>query len=144
MNQRRQSVDPPHNWVCFSQQRRSPTRWLRCVCLAVVLMPSAGKSEPAKKEPTTSEKLLGTWEVTKSDTAPVGAILEFKKDGTMKLTVTENGKEASMECKYKVDGDTITATYPDGRSQPGKIRKLTNKELVIEVPKGKTDEYKRK
>jgi uncharacterized protein (TIGR03066 family) len=119
-------------------------RWLLCVCLAVVLMPRVSQSETIKNEPTKSEKLLGTWEVTKSDTAPVGAILEFKKDGTMKLTVKEDGKETSMECKYKVDGDTITATYPDGRSQPGKIKKLTDKELVIEVPKGKTDEYKRK
>lgn len=53
-------------------------------------------------------KLLGKWEVTKStgDT-PVGAIVEFAKDGKLTVTVSNDGKDVKLDGTYKLDGKKL-------------------------------------
>jgi uncharacterized protein (TIGR03066 family) len=107
-----------------------------------------GVSGEPKKEGVNKEKLVGTWEVTKSKGAPPGATVEFTKDGKMKMTFKEKGKEQSMEAMYSVDGNKITSTIkrPDGKEEKdtATIEKLTDTELVIKDKKGDIDEYKKK
>jgi uncharacterized protein (TIGR03066 family) len=130
-----------------------PMRWLSCASMGFVVLAlmgcgkptsTTGPSQAAKKEPGNSEKIVGVWEVTKSADAPPGAVFEFTKDGKMKISFKANDKDMSMEMTYKVEGDTITATSPDGKAEPAKIKKLTDTELAIEDSKGKVDEYKKK
>jgi uncharacterized protein (TIGR03066 family) len=103
--------------------------------------------EPAK-EASNKDKIVGTWEVTKSKDAPPGSTLEFTKDGKMKMTATVEGKPVTMEATYTVDGDKITNVMktPDGKEakETATITKLTDTELVTKDEKGKIDEFKRK
>ncbi|HMF19050.1 MAG TPA: hypothetical protein VKE98_17710, partial [Gemmataceae bacterium] len=52
------------------------------------------KGEPEKGLPINPDKLVGTWEITKSEVLPPGAKLtiEFTRDGKMTLTATGQGK----------------------------------------------------
>lgn len=53
-------------------------------------------------------KLLGKWEVTKTtgDT-PVGAVVEFLKDGKMTVTIANDGKDVKLDGTYKLDGKKL-------------------------------------
>jgi uncharacterized protein (TIGR03066 family) len=94
-----------------------------------------------------AKKLVGVWEVTKSESAPPGATLEFTRDGKMKLRAEVKGKQFEMGGTYKVEGNKIHATFTAGgqeKQETGTIKTLTDTRLVIEDLKGKVDEYKRK
>jgi hypothetical protein len=41
---------------------------------------------------------------------PLGTVLEFTKEGTMKIIFNAGGKEATINGIYKVDGDAILYT----------------------------------
>jgi len=138
-------------------------KWIVSAVLALVLVGSgtsvaiyaAGKAvtiqpgeqlEPEKKELSNKEKIIGTWELTKSDgDVPVGSILEFTKDGKLKLTAKIDGKEVNLTQNYAVDGDKLSTSdlnRVDGWITT-KIKKLTDTELVIQVLNG-TPEFRRK
>lgn len=53
-------------------------------------------------------KLLGKWEITKStgDT-PVGAIVDFEKDGKMTAMVKLDNKDVKLTGTYKFDGKKL-------------------------------------
>ncbi len=112
--------------------------------------PTTKPAAVAPAEKTTKEKLLGTWEITKSESGgPVGATVEFTKDGQMKMTMKgPDGKPQTMEAKYKVEGDKVIAIMPGPggkeKEDPATITKLTESELAVKDKDGKTDEYKRK
>jgi uncharacterized protein (TIGR03066 family) len=94
----------------------------------------------------TAKKLIGKWEVTKSEDAPPGATLEFTEDGKLHMRAKVNDKEVKVDGTYKVKDKMVIATYTINgktKSEPGTIKKLTEKVLVIEDEKGKLDEYKR-
>src|SRR5262249_34565000 len=101
-------------------------------------------AEPGK-ESTTQEKLLGRWEATRGEIPP-GSILEFTRDGKLKITVKVEGKAMSDESTYVVQGETIKTTHRQGTREVTatlKIKTLTEKVLVTEDEQGKTDEFKK-
>jgi uncharacterized protein (TIGR03066 family) len=94
-----------------------------------------------------AKKLVGVWEVTKSEGAPPGATLEFTKDGKMKIRAEVKGKQFEMGGTYKVEGNKVHVTFKVGdqeKKDTGTIKTLTDTRLVVEDTKGKVDEYKRK
>jgi len=94
----------------------------------------------------TVKKLVGVWEVTKSKDAPPGATVEFTKDGKMALKAKVKDKTLSIEGTYKVKADSLTSTLSFGgkeKTETHKIKKLTEKELILEDEKGQIEEYKR-
>jgi uncharacterized protein (TIGR03066 family) len=106
-----------------------------------------GKNGKPAGEKSNAEKIIGTWEVVKSEEAPPGAIMEFTKDGKMKMTAKIMGKEQTMEATYKVDGDKITVTMKAGgkeKTETATIKTLTDTKLVTEDEKKKIDEFKKK
>jgi len=111
---------------------------------AVAVVADADKKEPAKKELTNKEKIIGTWELTKTDTpdVPPGVTFEFTKDGKFKVAAKINGQEGGYERTYTVDGDQINMKPGDPKT--ARIKKLTDAILVIEYDDGATDELKRK
>jgi uncharacterized protein (TIGR03066 family) len=115
------------------------------VAQAVVAAADADKNEPLKKEPTNKEKIIGTWELTKSAApdAPPGVTYEFTKDGKFKVTAKINGKEGGYERTYTVDADKINLGG-EGDPKSAKIKKLTETILVLDYGDGATDELKRK
>ncbi|MCI0457909.1 MAG: lipocalin family protein [Gemmataceae bacterium] len=110
------------------------------VCfLAVGLIATAGED--------TAKKLVGTWKVTKSESGgPPGATIEFTKDGKVKLRAEVKGKVFEASGTYKLKGESLTTTIEFGgksMTETGKIKKITEKQLVIEDEKGKIDELER-
>ena len=71
---------------------------------------------PAKADDTA--KLLGKWEVTKStgDT-PVGAIVEFAKDGKLAITISNEGKDVKLDGTYKLDGKKLAVKLTLGEQK---------------------------
>ena len=114
-------------------------------CLVLAL---AGSLLAAEKDAKTNkDKLVGVWEVTKSEGAPAGSTVEFTKDGKMIVTVKADNKTEKVEGTYTVDGDSIKSNLKVGDKEvkeTAKIKKLTDKVLVTEDEKGKTDEFKKK
>jgi uncharacterized protein (TIGR03066 family) len=117
---------------------------LRFPVLAGMVM--LGMSMVAMAGADNAMKIVGVWEVTKSDNAPKGAMAEFSKDGKMKLKAKFGDKEISIDGTYKLKGDKITSVLTFGgksKEETATIKKLTADVLHIEDEKGKVDEYKR-
>jgi uncharacterized protein (TIGR03066 family) len=79
---------------------------MKPLCAAVLGLVVFATAGSAKADD--AAKLLGKWEVTKSggDT-PVGALVEFAKDGKMTANVTLDGKELKLAGTYKLDGTKL-------------------------------------
>jgi uncharacterized protein (TIGR03066 family) len=77
---------------------------LCAAALAVAVLALAGHAKAADD----AAKLVGKWEVTKSggDT-PVGAVVDFQKDGKMAAAVNLDGKDVKLTGTYKFDGKKL-------------------------------------
>jgi uncharacterized protein (TIGR03066 family) len=125
--------------------------------LAILLVgaPLTTAQEEKKDEKpklSNKDKIVGAWEYVKQSAPgplPLGAIFEFSKDGTVKVTVTSkpDNKTTTSEAKYELDGDTLTMLAKGEKPVSAKIKTLTDKELVWEStgdPKKMTMEFKKK
>jgi uncharacterized protein (TIGR03066 family) len=93
-----------------------------------------------------AKKIVGLWEVTKSEGAPPGATVEFTKDGKLKVRAKLGDKELNIDGTYKVEGDKLDVTLMfDGKTikETNKIKKLTEQQMILEDEKGKVEEFKR-
>ena len=110
---------------------------------------AAGVRAEEKKVAADKEKLVGAWEVVKADEGapPVGSVIAFAKDGTIKVTHQRDGKEETLEGTYTVEGDQLKVVIKNGDKENKHtvtIKKLTATEFVAENDKGKAAEFKRK
>jgi len=117
---------------------------LSCVLTVAGLSCSVATAQESK-----AKLLLGKWEVTKSgpESLPEGTIVEFSKDGKVKLTRELMGKSMSAEATYTIDGDKFTIVDKMDkkvRKQTIKIIKISDEALTTENEKGTTVELKRK
>ena len=112
------------------------------VCLAASSARADDKVDNAKL-------LVGKWEITRADegTVPVGAIIEFTKDGKLKAKFKRDDKEETREGTYSVDKDTInlvTKRDDTERKQAITITKISDKEMSLKGQDGKTMDLKKK
>jgi uncharacterized protein (TIGR03066 family) len=96
-----------------------------------------------------AKKVVGKWEVAKSDpgTIPMGAVLEFLKDGKAKATAKKDDVESTFDGTYKLDGKKLTLTMMIGekeRTNVITIVKATDTEMTFESEDGKKVEFTRK
>jgi uncharacterized protein (TIGR03066 family) len=129
------------------KHRMNALRLMAAGLLAIGLI--AGVRAEEKKADTNKEKLVGSWEVTKSHEGgpPVGAVIVFGKDGKMKITTKKDDKETTMEGTYTIDEDKLTVTVKkDDKEDKHKItiKKLSDTEFVAENDQGKSIECKKK
>lgn len=101
---------------------------------------------PAKADDT--PKLLGKWEVTKStgDT-PVGATVEFAKDGKLSVTINNDGKDLKFDGTYKLDGKKLSVKLTLGEQKEEQDFTVTFKGddgLELEDRDKKVDTLKKK
>jgi uncharacterized protein (TIGR03066 family) len=92
-----------------------------------------------------SDKLVGVWEMTKEVPElkmTVHVQMEFKSDGTAKMTAMANGKEmpGGDSGTYKHEGDKITLTSKDKKSGKDEtetmtVKELTDSKLTVSDPK---------
>src|SRR5262249_51471072 len=61
-----------------------------------------------KDKDKVGEMIVGAWEVTKAGSyTPEGSVLQFAKDGKLKVTMKIDDKETCTDWTYVVDGDKI-------------------------------------
>jgi uncharacterized protein (TIGR03066 family) len=112
--------------------------------LTVLSLPACS----SKTELSNAEKIIGAWVVSKpAKDTPKDTALEFTKDGKLVWTGSLNGIQTDIEGQYKVEGDKIVSTRDIGGHEDRrtiKIKSLTDTTLVIEMPEGHVDEYKKK
>jgi uncharacterized protein (TIGR03066 family) len=93
-----------------------------------------------------AKKIVGVWEVVKGEGAPPGSTVEFTKDGKLKVQAKVGDKEFKIDGTYKVEGEKLMVKLTfEGKTveETNKIKKLTEKELLLEDEKGKVEEFKR-
>jgi uncharacterized protein (TIGR03066 family) len=107
--------------------------------------------EKDKDKKVDAAKLVGKWELTKSEAenAPKGAIVEFTKDNKLTITVDVGDKKVELTGSYKVDGDKLTVKIkpPDGGKEEedtDTIKSLTDEKVVLVDKNGKTTELTKK
>jgi uncharacterized protein (TIGR03066 family) len=125
-------------------------RWSRCSVAAALVLGLAliGSASPGGgKDKIDARKLVGTWKVSKSEMLPPGSVVQFAKDGKLKVNAEKDGEKVEIKGTYKVDGNklTVTITVMDTDSKHNEtIKKLTDKELIIQHEMGgKTTELTR-
>ena len=121
----------------------------RLLMVALVASGLVTASAARAKGDANQEKLVGVWEVVKAEQGalPVGAVVDFSKDGKAKVTAVRDGKESTLEGTFVVEGTKLTVTLKHDEKEVKhaiKIKKLTDTEFVSENEKGKTAEFKRK
>jgi uncharacterized protein (TIGR03066 family) len=104
-----------------------------------------GLRADAPKETDFKEKLVGKWESVGDDPA----VIEFTRDGKVRITFNEDGKKVESGGTYTVGGDAIRLELRlhDGArtSERIKIKELTDKMLLTEDGKsGQVHEFRRK
>jgi uncharacterized protein (TIGR03066 family) len=77
-----------------------------------------------------AKQLVGKWELTKAaeGTPPVGTIVEFTKDGTVKVSGKNEDKPFSMEGKYKLETNGFVCTF----NENGKEKVIVHKDVKID------------
>jgi uncharacterized protein (TIGR03066 family) len=112
------------------------------VCLLTIGARAEDKADYAKL-------IVGKWEATKTDegTLPKGAIVEFTKDGKIKITVKEGDKEMTLEGTYKLSGNKFDLVLKMGdmeHTETITIKKITETEANTVDKDGKTVDLTRK
>jgi hypothetical protein len=99
--------------------------------------PVAGKEQAADAAANTPASLSGTYRAGDRD---MSIALAFKPDQKVRVTVAgKNAKKESVEATYKVSGDRVTISVPDG--SPPLV--LTRKGDTLEgAPEGETVKMK--
>jgi len=109
----------------------------------------AGAGARGEDKPDYAKLIVGKWEVTKADegTAPPGAVIEFTRDGKVKVTFKKDDAETMIEGTYKIEGDAFVVTHKRGEeehTQTITITKITDTEMSTKNKDGKVVELKKK
>lgn len=108
-----------------------------------------GVGARAEDKPDYAKLIVGKWEATKTDpgTLPEGTVVEFTKDGKLKMSVKKDGQELNVEGTYKVEGNSFTMTMKLGdqeKSQKITITKISDTAVSTTDKDNKVVELKRK
>ena len=109
----------------------------------------AGAGARAEDKPDYAKLIVGKWEISKADegTVPLGAVIEFTKDGKVKLTGKKGDTEMAFEGTYTVEGNKFTIAMKVGdqeHKQTITITKMSDTEMATKNDEGKVVELKRK
>lgn len=93
--------------------------------------------------------IVGKWEVSKADpgTVPTGSVVEFAKDGKMKVQHKKGGEEVTIEGTYKLEKNTLTMKLKVGDEEKTKaitITKISDKAISTKDSDDKVVELERK
>ena len=139
----------PERQLALPDRRRDPRRsWLRACLSSRLLAPACVLVVAAATYALfqfvilsrVPHAVLGKWLVREGGDMH-GAILEFRRDGTMIATVNMQGKAAKIVAQVEVEDETMrtTSRHPiTGKEHTDvqTIRKLTDEEFVFEDSKG--------
>lgn len=122
---------------------------IRLIVVALVAgFMGLGGVRAEEKKADNAKLLVGKWEVSKADegTVPPGTLIEFTKDGKMKLSAKKGTESFDLEGTYKVEKDTFTFALKLGeesKEQTITITKINDTELHTKNKDGKVVEFKK-
>jgi uncharacterized protein (TIGR03066 family) len=107
----------------------------RRIVVALALAVSfAGLARAEDKKEFDKTKLIVTWNIIKAEGAPVGALVEFAKDGKMIVSFEMDGKQIKVEGTYKLEGDklhTVMSFEGNEMKDVDTIKSLTEDKLSL-------------
>src|SRR6516164_5566471 len=117
---------------------------MKLLAVGVVFCLLGSLAVAEKKKADNAKLAVGTWEVTKSHDGgpPKGGIVEFTKDGKIKVTGEQNGMKQSFEGTYKIDGAKMVLTFKIGDNETPvdlTIDKLDDKTFATTSKNGKVE-----
>lgn len=103
---------------------------------AVAVLGLAGTAARADDKADVAKKIVGAWTVAKADpgTFPPGTVLQFQKDGTVKVMAKKGGEDVSIDGSYKLDGKALSLTLSVGgkdRTVELTVAKVSDAEMTI-------------
>src|SRR4051812_41551523 len=103
----------------------SQMKYAKVLALGVVLCFFGGLARGEDKD--VGKQIVGKWTVTKADpgTVPAGTLVEFTKDGKMKVTGKKGDEEVTMQGTYKVEGKKISFALKVGDDEKKKTITVT-------------------
>jgi uncharacterized protein (TIGR03066 family) len=129
----------------FVQEKECAMQWSRFalagfLILGLALVGTAGTGN--------AKKIVATWRVAKTYKGgpPVGTLVAFAKNGTVKIRAKIEGKELTAEGTYKLEGKKLITNIKFGdesKEETHTIKSLTANELVVEDAKDQVVELKR-
>ncbi len=121
----------------------------RLIAAGFVMLGIVAGVRAEDKVALTKAKIVGTWEVVKSEEPPppVGAVIEFGKDGKIKVTHKKDDKEMTLEGTYTVEDDKINVVLKAEDKEIKHtitVKNVSGDEITAENDKGKAVMFKRK
>ena len=115
---------------------------LLAVGVALYLLGSSAAADDKKAD--NAKLAVGAWQVTKSHDGgpPKGGIVEFTKDGKIKVSGEQDGMKQTFEGTYKIDGNKMVLTFKFGDSEQSvdlTIDKLDEKTFATTSKNGKVE-----
>ena len=101
----------------------------------------------ARAEDDNAKKIIGTWEITKSEEVPAGSVVEFTKDGKLIINTKLDDKDLKLEGTYKVEKDKlmIKITFMgETNESTDEIVKLTDDAMELKDKDKKVTTLKKK
>jgi uncharacterized protein (TIGR03066 family) len=99
-----------------------------------------------EKKDVDKAKIVGKWKVIKAEGVPPGTIVEFSKDGKLKISIEADGMKLELSGTYKVEGDKLQTALKVGDKEEkdeDTIKTLTDDKLSIIDKDGKGAELER-
>ena len=117
--------------------------------LAGAVLCLVGVLGAAEDKPDYAKLIVGKWEITKADagTVPTGSVVEFTKDGKMKVQFKKGGEEATIDGTYKLEKNVIAMKLKVGDDEKSKeitITKISDKAMSTKDSDDKVVEMERK
>lgn len=118
------------------------------VALFVGTLSTVAAPKSQEKKSDYAKMVVGKWEATKADsgTVPEGTIIEFTKDGKMKIFATEKEADFAIDGTYKMDENKIKFTIKIGDAEKTNtitITKISDKEMSTKDKDSKQVEFKK-
>jgi uncharacterized protein (TIGR03066 family) len=122
---------------------------MKLLAVGVVFCLLGSLAVAEKKKADNAKLAVGTWEVTKTHDGgpPKGGVVEFTKDGKIKVTGEQNGMKQSFEGTYKIDGTKMVLTFKIGDNETPvdlTIDKLDEKTFATTSSQGKVELTRKK
>ena len=92
---------------------------MKLLALGVALCLPGWSAAAEEKKGDHAKLAVGTWEVTKTHDGgpPKGGVVEFTKDGKIKVSGEQDGMKQTFEGTYKIDGTKMVLTFKIGETE---------------------------
>jgi uncharacterized protein (TIGR03066 family) len=122
---------------------------MNLLAVGVALCLPASPTADDEKKPDNAKLAVGTWEVTKTHDGgpPKGGVVEFTKDGKIKVSGQQDGAKQTFEGTYKIDGNKMVLTFKIGDTEQSvdlTIDKLDETTFATTSTQGKVELTRKK